>query len=96
MKHLLVISLIAFLISLGLYTLETEAQSDKACWGQATAVFAKMGEMGKHASQEPTPRLGLKNLANALHEQGVLDEPTMQALGAFVAAELGLSIKACM
>ena len=26
------------------------APSDKACWGQATKVFARMGEMGEHAS----------------------------------------------
>jgi hypothetical protein len=72
------------------------AQNENACWGQATAVFAQMGEMGEHASQQPTPRLGLKNLAEALYEQGVLDEPTLQALGAWTSSELGLSIDACM
>ena len=66
-----------------------------ACWGAATAVFAQMGEMGAHASQQPTPRLGLANLARALYEAGAIDAPTLSALGAFVAAELGLSIEAC-
>jgi hypothetical protein len=51
--------------------------------------------MGEHASQEPTPRLGLRNLACALFGAGVPEEDTMQALGAFVATELGLSIDAC-
>ena len=69
--------------------------NDHACWGQATRVFAATGELGQHASSEPTPRLGLANLARALFDQGVIPAPTMQALGAFVAAQLGLSIDAC-
>lgn len=72
------------------------APSDQACWGQATKVFAKMGEMGEHARQQSTPRLGLRNLARALYRDGVIADDSMQALGAFVAAELGLSIDACM
>lgn len=66
-----------------------------ACWGQASAVFAQTGEMGEHSSQQPTPRLGLRNLARALYEQGVIADDSLQALGQFVAAELGLSIDAC-
>lgn len=69
---------------------------EDACWGQATAVFAHTGEMGQHASQQPTPRLGLANLAEALYEDGSIAEPTIQALGAFVADALGLSVDACM
>ena len=72
------------------------APNDQACWGQATAVFAATGALGQHASSEPTPRLGLANLAQALFDQGVIAAPTLQALGAFVAAQLGLSIEACM
>ena len=72
------------------------APNPQACWGQATAVFAATGELGQHASSEPTPREGLANLAKALYAQGVIPAPTMQALGAFVAATLGLSIDACM
>ena len=72
------------------------AAAPQACWGQATKVFAQLGVMGEHASSQPNPRLGLANLARALYEAGVIPEPTMQALGAFVAAELGLSIDACM
>jgi hypothetical protein len=71
-------------------------QGPESCWGQATKVFARMGEMGEHASTQANPRLGLRNLARALYETGVLPDDSMQALGAFVAAELGLSIDACM
>lgn len=71
------------------------APNEKACWGQATKVFAQMGMMGEHASSFETPRLGLRNLARALYEQEVLPDDSMQALGAFVATELGLSIEAC-
>src|SRR6516165_971311 len=72
------------------------ASNNQACWGQATAVFAATGQLGQHASSEPTPREGLANLARALYAQGTIPAPTMQALGAFVAAQLGLSIDACM
>lgn len=69
--------------------------SDQACWGQATKVFAQTGELGKHSSSQENPRLGLRNLARALYAQGVIENDSMQALGAFVASELGLSIDAC-
>lgn len=69
--------------------------TSQACWGQATRVFAQMGEMGGHASSFESPRLGLRNLARALADAGALPDDSMQALGAFVAAELGLSIAAC-
>lgn len=72
------------------------AKNGNACWGQATRVFAQTGVMGEHASQEPTPRLGLRNLARALADAGIIADDTMQALGQFVATELGLSIDACM
>ena len=67
-----------------------------ACWGQATAVFAQTGVMGEHASQEATPRLGLRNLARALADAGVIPDDSMQSLGVFVSDALGLSIDACM
>ena len=68
----------------------------QACWGQASAVFAQTGEMGEHAKTQPTPRLGLRNLARALYEAGVIPDDSIQSLGQFVADELGLSIDACM
>ena len=71
------------------------APNDQACWGQATKVFAKMGEMGEHSSQQANPRLGLRNLARALADGGAISDDTMQSLGSFVATELGLSIDAC-
>lgn len=69
--------------------------SSQSCWGQVTKVFAAMGEMGEHASGFDTPRLGLRNLARSLHDQGVIQDDTMQALGGFVADELGLAVDAC-
>ena len=72
------------------------APDDDACWGQATSVFAQMGVMGQHASEQETPRLGLRNLARALHDAGAIPDDTLQALGAFATTELGLSIDACM
>ncbi len=72
------------------------APSDQACWGQATKVFAATGVMGSHASSQDNPRLGLRNLARLLFDQGVIEDDTLQALGAFVAGELGLDVSACM
>ena len=86
--------LLGLILAVALGTAPAVAATN-ACWGQASAVFARLGNMGEHSSQQPTPRLGLPNLARALHDQGVIPEPTMQALGAFVASELGLSIEAC-
>jgi hypothetical protein len=72
-----------------------QAANSNACWGQASAVFAQMGEMGEHARSYENPRLGLRNLARMLHEAGILADDSMAALGAFVADALGLSIAAC-
>jgi hypothetical protein len=77
-------------------TASASTPDSQACWGQATKVFAATGELGQHASSQPTPREGLANLARSLFDQGVIPAPTMQALGAFVAGQLGLSIDACM
>lgn len=92
-------ALLVLTFMLAVVPVPTGAQAvpnDRACWGQATRVFAEMGEMGEHASQQPTPRFGLRNLARLLFDAGVIPDDSMQALGAFVAAELGLSIDACM
>ena len=70
-------------------------EPDASCWGQASAVFAQMGEMGEHSSQQATPRLGLRNLARALDELGVTSDDSMASLGAFVADSLGLTVEAC-
>jgi hypothetical protein len=74
--------------------------NDKACWGQASAVFAQMGKMGEHSSNPPppytdNPRLGLRNLARLLYDLGAIPDDSMQALGVFVATELELTIEAC-
>ncbi|MCB0126783.1 MAG: hypothetical protein KDE58_31205 [Caldilineaceae bacterium] len=86
---------IGIALVLALSAVPVFATSSDACWGQATAVFAQTGEMGEHASQEPTPRLGLHNLARALYEAGIIADDSMAALGQFVASSMGLNIDAC-
>lgn len=71
------------------------AQDDNACWGQASAAFAQLGKMGEHSSSFDTPRVGLRNLARELHSIGVLEDDSLQSLGAFVAQAEELSIEAC-
>jgi hypothetical protein len=95
MRSVVVAVLTASLVALPAVPAAADTSNPQACWGQASKVFAQMGEMGEHASQFPTPRLGLRNLARALAEQGVIADDSMQALGAFVADELGLNVEAC-
>lgn len=96
MKKLVVVLALLFLFALLSGQSPAKAYTD-ACWGQATAAFAQMGEMGEHASQQEEPRAGLGNLANILYEEGALDAPTIQALGAFlVSIDPDLTIEACM
>lgn len=74
-----------------------EVEQEQACWGQATAVFAQMGKMGEHASQQAEPRDGLANLARYLYEDGVIEAPTLQALGEFlVSIDPDLTVGTCM
>lgn len=87
---------IVIALVLALVAVPVLAANGNACWGQATAVFAQTGEMGEHASQQPTPRQGLRNLARALYDAGIIADDSMATLGQFVANELGLSIDACM
>jgi hypothetical protein len=96
MRKLSTLVLLVLLVSVMLVPMGAQAApDDEACWGQATRVFAQTADMGQHASQEPTPRLGLRNLARALYESGALPDDTMQSLGTFVADALGLNIDAC-
>lgn len=95
MRRFIVVLTLA-LMSVGLLASgASAAPSDAACWGQATRVFAQTGAMGEHSSSFETPRLGLRNLARALADDGVIPDDSMQALGVFVSDELGLSIDAC-
>ena len=71
-------------------------RSDRACWGEATQALAGLGEMGYHASQQPTPRLGLRNVARLLNDLGLLPDDSLQSLGAFLSSALGLNIDSCL
>lgn len=89
---------IVAVLTLPVLTVGTAASgepADASCWGQASKVFAQMGVMGEHSSSFETPRLGLRNLARTLADGGVIEDDSMQALGAFVAESLDLSIDAC-
>ena len=96
MTRLKALPVLVFLIALPLSASAEPANPQQACWGQATKVFAQSGVMGEHASQQPSPRLGLRNLARALFEAGIIPDDSMYSLGVFVSYELGLSIEACM
>jgi hypothetical protein len=96
MKHRVVVGMLAtLLLAFGPGMAAGAQPAPASCWGQASRVFAQMGAMGEHSSSFDTPRLGLRNLARALAATGVLADDSMQALGAFVADELGLSIESC-
>jgi hypothetical protein len=95
MRKWVVVVIVVLILVGALMPTAAQAASDRACWGQATKVFAKMGVMGEHAAEFETPRLGLRNLARALYASGDIPDDSMQALGAFVAEALELSIDAC-
>jgi hypothetical protein len=96
MKKLVVV-LVVVLLSMLVFATVQAAPNDNACWGQASAVFAQMGEMGEHSSSFESPRLGLRNLARSLYESGEygLPDDSMASLGWFVATYLELEIDAC-
>jgi hypothetical protein len=71
-------------------------RADSACWGEASAALARLGEMGYHASHQDTPRLGLRNVARLLYSLGTLPDDSLQALGAFLSSALGMSIDSCL
>ena len=95
MRRILGVGLVTAMLVVGVAPAVSAAPPANACWGQATKVFAQAGEMGDHASNQANPRMGLRNLARALAEAGVIMDDSMAALGGFVATELGLTIDAC-
>lgn len=95
-KLTLAVALVLLLAALALPVFG-ETDNYEACWGQATAAFAEMGEMGLHASQQPTPRAGLGNLAQALFDDGIIEDNTLQALAVWlVSIDPDLTVEACM
>jgi hypothetical protein len=95
MKTFLATLLVAVMIALGSVSVLADSPPSNVCWGQASAVFAQMGEMGEHSSSYDTPRLGLRNLARMLYNAGIIEDDSMAALGQFVAEAEGLSVEAC-
>jgi hypothetical protein len=96
MRRCLGVFAVASAITVGVSAAPALAYTD-ACWGQASAALAQMREMGPHASQQEEPRDGLANLAKYLYDDGVLDAPTLQALGAYlVSIDPDLTVESCM
>jgi hypothetical protein len=95
MKRMLLVFVLVLSLAIALPMSAGAAPSNQSCWGQASAVFAQMGVMGEHSSSFDTPRLGLRNLARALYDAGLIPDDSMQSLGTFVADALGLDIAAC-
>ena len=96
MKKIIVALALASIFALMLMPVSAKAYTN-ACWGQASAAFARLGEMGYHASQEETPRDGLASLANDFYDAGLIDAPTLQALAAFIVSiDPNLTVEACM
>ena len=57
------------------------------CWGVVSAQLAQVeGGLGDHTSSQSNPRLGLGNVARLFYEQGLIDSPTLSALGSFLAS----------
>jgi hypothetical protein len=57
------------------------------CWGVVSAQLAQVeGGIGDHASSQPTPRLGLGNVARLFYSLGYIESPTLSALGSFLAS----------
>jgi hypothetical protein len=72
-------------LALALATAAPVTATSPSCWGQATAVSAQTGEQ---AHSQPTPQVGLRNLARL-----VAEDHSEAALDALVAGALG--IEAC-
>jgi hypothetical protein len=67
-------------LALGVDHAGADQPTNPDCWGVVSAEFAQTGGMGAHASEQETPRLGLRNLARTL----LGPDATMQDLGAAV------------
>ncbi|MEQ7873577.1 hypothetical protein ABDK56_06180 [Sphingomonas sp. ASV193] len=57
------------------------------CWGVVSAQLAQIeGGLGSHVREQSEPRLGLGNVADLFYEMGLIDSPTVSALGSFLAS----------
>ena len=82
-------------LTMALPIVANAAPNGESCWGQVSAVAGQTGELGAHSSSQTNPRIGLKNLAVALADAGIIEDDSMAALGAFVADADGLVVEAC-
>jgi hypothetical protein len=64
-----------------------QSSSSTNCWGVVSSQLAHVeGGIGDHASSQETPRLGLGNVARLFYDQGLIESPTLSALGSFLAS----------
>jgi len=58
----------------------------KNCWGVVSAQLAHVeGGIGEHASSQPSPRLGLGNVARLFYDLGLIESPHVSDLGSLLA-----------
>jgi hypothetical protein len=86
---------VALVLTLGLSTATAGKPDNPSCWGAVTAIGAKDGGLGEHASSFETPRLGLRNLARDLNAEEIIPDDSMQALAQFVASAEGFGDDFC-
>jgi hypothetical protein len=66
------------------------------CWGVVTSQRASSeGDIGEHASAQPTPRAGLGNVARLLFDLGISSGPHVSDLGTALASLDGLDSTSC-
>ncbi|HBY93308.1 MAG: hypothetical protein M5U01_06730 [Ardenticatenaceae bacterium] len=85
------VGLVAILLILLASSIPQVVLADKPanpnCWGVVTAqrALAEQG-IGRHASSQSTPRLGLGNVARLFYELGIISSPHVSDLGTLLAA----------
>jgi hypothetical protein len=67
------------------------------CWGVVSSQRASTyHDLGSHVSSQSEPRLGLANVARLFFSLGFIDEPSVYALGSFLASVDELSATGCV
>ena len=97
MRKILTLAILIAMLGALVVPMSADGGTDKACFGLVAAAYGQLGLQGEHASSfAPDPRIGLANLAQLLFDMGVLDEPTMWALGEYLNEAENLNIEACL
>ena len=63
-----------------------QSTSTMNCWGVVSSQLAHVeGGIGDHTSSQSSPRLGLGNVARLFYDMGLIDDPSVSALGSLLA-----------